>query len=136
MSWLVPSIGYVLVVGALGVTSKLALDTLAWQQLLPWTLVAYAVAVGALVIIGEADFHWRSGTGWALASAALAVSALVLLYVALGLGEASKVVPVTAAYPAATVVLAAIFLGENITPARVGGMVLVVIGVIVLAMAR
>lgn len=136
MSWLVPSVGYVLVVGALGVTSKLALDTLSWQQLLPWTLVAYAVAVGALIIIGEADFHWRSGTGWALVSAALAVSALVLLYVALGLGEASKVVPVTAAYPAATVVLAAIFLGEDITPARVGGMTLVVIGVVVLAVAR
>jgi len=136
MSWLLASLGYVLVVGALGVTSKLALNTLSWQQLLPWTLLAYGLTVGVLMAVGQTDWQWHPGTGWALASAALAVTALVLLFVALGLADASKVVPVTAAYPAATVLLAALFLGENITPARVGGMLLVIVGVIVLTLAR
>src|SRR5262249_33685780 len=122
--------------GALGVTSKLALETLTWQQLLPWTLLAYGVAVAVLMARGATDWGWHAGTGWALASAALAVGSLILLYVALGLGAASKVVPVTAAYPAATVVLAAIFLGEHITPMRVAGMVLVIVGVVVLTVAR
>ena len=136
MSWFAPAIGYVLTVGALGVTSKLALESLTWQQLLPWTLLAYGVAVAVLMLLGKTDWGWHAGTGWAVASAALAVGALILLYVALGLGDASKVVPVTAAYPAATVILAAIFLGEHISPARVVGMLLVVAGVVVLTAAR
>jgi uncharacterized membrane protein len=136
MTWLLPTIAYVFALGALGVTSKLALDSLSWRQLLPWTLLAYAVIVALLLALGQTDFHWHSGTGWALASAALAVGSLILLYVALGMGEASKVIPVSAAYPAATVVLAALFLGESITPARVGGMLLVIAGVVLLTAAR
>jgi uncharacterized membrane protein len=136
VNWIAPAIGYVLAVGALGVTSKLALESLSWQQLLPWTFLAYGVTVAALMVSGKTDWGWHSGTGWAIASAALAVGALILLYVALGLGDASKVVPVTAAYPAATLVLAAIFLGENISPARIAGMLLVVVGVVVLTAAR
>jgi transporter family protein len=136
VSWLVPAIGYVLALGALGITSKLALETLSWQQLLPWTLLAYGVAVAVLLAIGQTDVQWHPGSGWAVATAALAVGSLILLFVALGLGEASKVVPVTAAYPAATVVLAALFLGENISLARVAGMLMVIVGVVVLTLAR
>ena len=136
MSWLLPALAYVLALGALGVTSKLALDTLGWQQLLPWTLLAYALTVGVLMALGQTSWRWQPGTGWAVATAALAVGSLILLFVALGLGEASQVVPVTAAYPAATVVLAALFLGESISPARVGGMLLVIVGVMVLTLAR
>jgi len=136
MSWLVPTIGYVLALGALGVTSKLALETLSWQRLLPWTLVAYAVVVGMLLAFGQTDWRWHPGTAWALATAVLAVGSLILLFVALGLGEASKVVPVSAAYPAATVMLAALFLGESISVARVSGMLMVIAGVVVLTLAR
>jgi transporter family protein len=99
-------------------------------------LLAYAVTVAVLLVSRQTDWGWHAGTGWAVASAALAVGSLILLYVALGLGEASKVVPVTAAYPAATVILAAVFLGESITLARVGGMLLVIAGVVLLTIAR
>lgn len=136
MSWLAPALGYVLALGVLGVTSKLALETLNWQQLLPWTLVAYGAAVAVLMALGQADWRLHPGTGWALASGALAVSSLILFFVALGLGDASKVVPVTAAYPAATVVLSALVLGESISPARIAGVLMVIVGVVVLAIAR
>lgn len=136
MTWLLPTVAYVFALGALGVTSKLSLESLSWRQLLPWTLLAYAFVVALLLALGQTDFRWHSGTGWALASAALAVGSLILLYVALGMGEASKVIPVSAAYPAATVVLAALFLGEAISPARVAGMLLVIAGVILLTAAR
>jgi bacterial/archaeal transporter family protein len=136
VSWLAPTIAYVLAVGALGVTSKRALETLSWQQLLPWTLLAYAVTAGILLALGQTDWRWHPGTAWALASASLAVGSLILLFVALGLGEASKVVPVSAAYPAATVVLAALFLGEHVSPARVIGMLLIIGGVVLLTVAR
>lgn len=136
MTWLLPTVAYVFALGALGVTSKLALESLSWRQLLPWTLLAYALVVALLLALGQTDFRWHSGTGWALASAALAVGSLILLYVALGMAEASKVIPVSAAYPAATVVLAALFLGESITLARVAGMLLVIAGVVLLTAAR
>jgi transporter family protein len=132
MSWLAPAIAYVFALGALGVTSKLALNSLSWQQLLPWTLAAYALVVGVMLAVGQTDFRWHSGTGWAVVTAALAVGSLILFFVALGLGDASRVVPVTAAYPAATVVLSVLFLGESITPIRIAGLLLVIGGVVLL----
>lgn len=136
MYWLIPAIGYVFALGALGVTSKLALETLSWRQLLPWTLVAYGVVVGAMLLFGQTDFRWHSGTAWAVATAALAVGSLILFFVALGLGDASRVVPVSAAYPAVTVALSALFLGENITPIRIVGMLLVIGGVVLLTLGH
>ena len=80
--------------------------------------------------------EWSIDLFWAAASAALAIGALILLYIALNTGEASKVVPISAAYPAVTLVLAAIFLSEAITFARAGGMLLVIAGVIVLTSVK
>jgi transporter family protein len=132
MSWLLPTLAYVVALGFLGITSKRALDTMSWRYLLPWTLLAYAVAVAVLLAFGKTDWRLHEGVGWAIASAALAVGSLILLYVALSLGEASKVVPVSAAYPAATLILAALFLGEHVSAARVAGTLLIVGGVVLL----
>lgn len=136
MYWLIPTLCYVLALGALGVTSKLALENLSWQQLLPWTLLAYASVVGVLFAFGQTDWRWHTGTGWALATAALAVGSLILLFVALGLGEASTVIPVSAAYPAVAVVLSVLFLGETVTVARIMGLLLVIAGVVLLTAGR
>lgn len=135
-SWLVPTLAYVLTLGALGVTSKLALRTLGWQELVVWTAGAYALAAVVIVAIGHGGLHFETNTWWAVLSALIVVSALVLLYVALGNGEASKIVPITAAYPAVTLVGAALFLSESISPAKVGGMLLVLAGVVVLTVAN
>jgi transporter family protein len=136
MGWFIPTVAYVLVLGALGITTKLALRTLDWQHLLPWTLLAYAVTVAALLVMGQPGWSWQPGTSWAVASAALAVGALILLFLALGAGEASKVLPVSAAYPAVTLVLSALFLGEHISPARVAGVAFVILGVVLITTAR
>jgi bacterial/archaeal transporter family protein len=130
--WLIPTLGYILVLGSLGVTSKLALRTLSWQDLLLWTTVGYIITSIFLLALNQADFHWESNVWWAILSAVLAISALILLYVALGTGEASKVIPVSAAYPAVTLILSAITLSEHVSLARVGGVLLVVAGVVVL----
>lgn len=134
-AWLVPTLAYVVTLGALGVTSKLALRTLTWQELLLWTAGAYLLAAAVVLALGNGGFHFESNTWWALLSAVIVVSSLILLYVALGHGEASKIVPITAAYPAVTLVLAALFLSESITIAKVGGMLLVLAGVVVLTVA-
>ena len=51
---------------------------------------------------------------------------------ALKLGEASRLVPVTSAFPAITVILAALLLGEKLTWAKGGGVILVVLGILLI----
>jgi transporter family protein len=133
--WLVPTLVYVFTLGALGVTAKLALRTLPWQQLVVWSAVAYAIVAIGLLALGKGGFEFEANTWWAVLSAAIVVSSLILLYVALGNGEASKIIPITAGYPAVTLVLSAIFLSESISAAKVGGLVLVIGGVVVLTLA-
>ena len=136
MSWLAPALGYIAAVAVLGISGKLALRTLSWQDLVPWTAAAYLLTATVLLATGQARIGWGDGTGWAIASAGLAVAALMLLYAALSAGDASQVVPVTAAYPALTLVLAAAFLSEHVSPARIAGTLLVVVGVVLLTAAR
>lgn len=133
MAWLPLTLGYVLALGIVGVTSKLALRTLSWQDLLLVTALVYAATATVLVVSGKAGLRLEPNSWWALVSAVCVVSALVFLYTALGFGEASKVVSISAAYPAVTLVLAAIVLSEEITPLKVAGLVLVVGGVIALS---
>jgi transporter family protein len=52
-------------------------------------------------------------------------------YYALSLGQASKVVPVSAAYPVLGLILAALILGEKLTLGRIAGSLLIVLGVLV-----
>jgi transporter family protein len=134
-AWLVPTLAYVVTLGALGVTSKLALRTLDWQELVIWTAGAYLLAALVILALGQGSLHFESNTWWAVISALIVVSSLVLLYVALGNGEASKIIPITAAYPAVTLIGAALFLSESISPAKVGGVLLVLAGVVVLTVA-
>ena len=134
--WLPPTIAYVLVAGALGVTSKLALDDLAWQDLMLWVAIGYVLSAAAAVALGPGRARRDPGTPWAMLSAAVAVCAVLALYHALAAGEASKVVPVTASYPLVTLVLSALVLRERITRRKVGGMALVVTGVVLLTVAH
>jgi bacterial/archaeal transporter family protein len=134
--WLIPTLGYVVFLGALGVTSKLALRSLPWQTLILTVGIGYLLTASVLGGLGQIRLEWDIDLFWAAVSAALAIASLVLLYVALGTGEASKVVPVSAAYPAVTLILAAIFLSEALTAGRVAGMLLVVAGVVVLTSVK
>lgn len=130
--WLIPTLAYVVLIGALGVTSRLGLRTLSWQDLLLWTTLGYVITSIVLLGLGQTSFKWETNTGWAILSAVCAIAGLVALYLALGNGEASKIIPISAAYPAVTLILAALFLSENVSLPRVGGMALVVAGVVVL----
>lgn len=131
-NWLIPTLAFVITTGGLGVVSKLALRTLVWQDLIAWMGVGYLAVVTILLVFGETKLQVVAGTGWAILSASLVIGALILFYLALGTGEASKVVPVSAAYPAVTLVLSAVFLSESLSLARVAGVMLVVGGVVLL----
>jgi transporter family protein len=132
--WLVPSLAYVVIVGMLGVTTKLALDDLSWEEVLLWTTVVYAVIALALMLGIRARLRLVGGAGWGVASGALAATALVMLFLAIGAGEVSQVVPITSSYPVITLLLAVAALGERVTATRAGATLLVVSGVVLLSL--
>jgi bacterial/archaeal transporter family protein len=135
LRWLVPTMIYVVALGSVGVTSKLALRHLGWHDLILWSGIIYVFVVGGLLARGQTALKVVQGTSWALVSAVVAISSLIMLYVALGTGEASKVVPISAAYPAFTLVLSAVVLRERLTAARVIGVAMVIGGVIIVTTA-
>lgn len=132
LSWLIPVAGFILVNGLLGVTTKLALSHVTWPQLIVWVALAYAVISGGL-LLGGAGFTVNGGTVFAILNGVMAASAVVLLFVALGAGDVSRVIPIGAAYPAVTVFAAAVLLDEPLSPVRIGGTALVVAGVILVS---
>jgi uncharacterized membrane protein len=131
--WVPPTIAYIVILGAGGVTAKLALRTITWEQLVLWVPVAYIVFSVLLVIFRGASFPLGVGGAWAAATAFAASSALILFFYALTKGEASQVTPVTSAYPVVTVIGSALFLAEKITLVRGLGTALVVAGVVLLS---
>jgi transporter family protein len=131
--WLIPAVGFVALEGLLGITTKLAQRSIGWQELLIWTAIAYAaLAIAFLAVLGE-EIPFGAGAAWAALSGILASAGILLFYAALERGDASRVVPVTAAYPMITAILAVIVLAEDISPLRALGTVMVVAGVAVLS---
>jgi uncharacterized membrane protein len=133
-NWLLPASGYVLIVGVIGVTTKLALREIGWQDLLVWTAIVYAAIAALLVLVGSGGVPGGSGGAWAVATGICASTGLICSFVALQGTDASRVVPYMSAYPVVTIILAAIFLSEHITPIRVGGSILVVGGLVLLSL--
>ena len=132
-SWLLPTFGYILLLGAAGVTAKLALRTISWEQLVLWVPLAY-IAFSIVLVAGRgARLPLGAGGAWAAATAVCAAASLILLFVALTKGDASKVVPAGSAYPVVTVIGSAIFLSEAITTLKIVGTALVVAGVVLLS---
>lgn len=134
--WLIPTVIYVLTLGGLGITSKFALRHLRWQDLILWSGIGYVLLVIGMLIIGQTQVEFVDGSAWAALGAAAVITALFAFFVALSSGEAGKVVPVSAGYPAVTLIMAAIFLSEGITVAKGAGVLLVVGGVVVLTTAE
>lgn len=131
--WLVPTIGYIVFVGLFGVTAKLALETISWQQLAAWLPVGYLLFSAVMQLTGVARLPFNSGAAWAILTSFLGSSAVVMLFFALRHGDASRIVPMSSAYPVMTLAASAIFLSERITPTRVIGTACVIIGLFVVS---
>jgi transporter family protein len=134
--WILPSLVYIAFLGALGVTTKLALRHVGWQDVIVWTTIVYILISGTMLVLGQARVVVGAGALAAIASGVLASTALVALYIALGRGDASIVIPFTSIYPVVTLVLSALVLAERITPLRGAGAVVVIIGVAMISAGR
>lgn len=135
IDWLVPTVVNIVGVAGLGIASSRALRTMTWRSLLLPTAGAYLIVAVALVAFGDAGLAFDGDWGWALLSGGLIVTAFVSMNVALGSGEASKVITFSAAYPAVTLLLAAVALGEAVSGGRWLGTFLVIAGVSVIALS-
>lgn len=131
--WIPPTLAYIVLLGAAGVTAKLALRTITWQQLVLWVPLLYIVFAAVFVIADGTRFPLGVGGAWAATTALFASSALVLFLYALTKGPASQVTPASSAYPIVTVVGSALFLSERLTLIRGVGTALVVAGVVLLS---
>jgi transporter family protein len=131
-SWITLSLGYVVVVGVLGITTKLALRGLNWPAIIVCTASVYAAA--AIVLLARGGLRTEQGAPllFGIVTGVLACAALVLLFIALTSGPATRVVPLTSAYPVVTVVLGVMVLSEPLTFRTVLGAAFVVTGVVVL----
>jgi bacterial/archaeal transporter family protein len=134
--WLIPSLAYIGLLGGLGVTTKLALRHVSWQEVIIWTAIVYAVIAIGMLALGQGRVGIGPGTVAAVASGVLASTALVVFYIALRSGDASRVVPLTSAYPVVTLILSALVLAERITVLRGAGALIVVCGVVLLSLGH
>ncbi|MDP2871907.1 MAG: EamA family transporter [Bacillota bacterium] len=92
------------------------------------TLLAVAILRGAL---GELRAIEPRAAMYLLADGLTgSLLAHLAYYYALRLGPASKVVPVSAAYPVLGVLLAALLLREQLTPGRIAGVAFIALGVL------
>ena len=95
------------------------------------------------LVLMTAAMHWLGGWGhladgsgrpwmWGILVGVLNTSSTLALYRSFEIGKMSVVAPISAGYPALTMVLSAIT-GERLTVARFLGVVLIIVGVIVVA---
>ena len=134
-AWLLYSIAYLLIVGANGVITKWALKSVEWPTLVLSTTVAYGLIGGYAVARGMVrlpELSWPVLLAVGAVGVCMAGSFMAMV-LALERGDASQVVPISAAYPIVTLLLAVLFLSEPITAARLTGVLLVVVGVILVA---
>ena len=88
MSWIPATGGYIVVVGGLGVTTKYALRSLSWQEVIVWSTAAYAAATVLLLATGTPlRFHAGLNGGMAVITAMIAPASLCLLSLALRDGD-------------------------------------------------
>ncbi len=131
--WLLPALGYVLLVGIAGITTKVALRTIEWQQVVYWVPVAYVLLSAILWLVYQKPMVLGTGGAWAIVTAFAAAGGLICFFYALSKGDASVVVPATSAYPVIALIGGAIFLSESITVPKVIGTLLVIAGVVVIS---
>ncbi|MGA2111702.1 MAG: EamA family transporter [Anaerolineales bacterium] len=114
---------------------KLAADRVGPQGAF-WHALAYALVatVYSLVVFkfGALMRSNPSGAGLALLGGALSSFGIVGSYLLLSRGEASRVIPMTALYPALTSVLAILFLHESKDPWKLLGIALSLVSIFLL----
>ncbi len=125
MNWLGFSLLALGLWGVWGFLGKMASQNLPAQMVYLLTISGHLVVVAFILVEGLGPVSWQpSGVGAALGSGLAMAVALLFFLKALARGPALVVVPLTALYPAVTVVLSWIFLREALTLRHLAGLAL------------
>ncbi len=120
--------------GVWGVISKLASDY-SWHQIMGLSALVTLVSALIFQFYSRSSFKLDSPGLWAaLATGIFGSLALIGFFSALQTGKASLVVPLTALYPAITVILSVIFLNEEFTFLKGAGITLAIAAVVLLSL--
>ena len=121
--------------GLFGLFGKLAVEridqqVIIWGSLIvcPVVFLIYMVASGQLVPV---NVH-ASGITFGLLAGLAGCSGTILFYQLLAREPAALVVPMTSLYPAVTVVLAAVFLHEELAATRIVGIIFALVAIFLL----
>jgi bacterial/archaeal transporter family protein len=116
-------IGMFLAWGVWGITAKIAVKQIGMQLLLWGQLASLGLLPLYFVWFKELlPLKWdATGIGWALVTGALGTLGTLFLYLTLRAAPTSIVIPLSALYPIVTVILAYIFLQEELSPTRLLG---------------
>jgi transporter family protein len=111
--------------GVWGFLGKVASQHLPSHVVYLLTISGHLMVVGYLLVGGLGPVAWQPvGIGAALGGGIAMAVALLFFLEALARGPASVVVPLTALYPAVTVVLSRVFLKEPLTLRHLAGLAL------------
>jgi transporter family protein len=122
---LLGGLGMFLAWGVWGLTAKVAVKEIGLQLLVWGQLANLALFPLYFVFFRELlPLKWDAiGIGWALLTGALGALGTLFLYLTLRAAPTSIVIPLSSLYPIVTVILAYIFLHEEISPTRILGVV-------------
>jgi transporter family protein len=134
--WMTYSLAAFLIWGLWGFLGKLASRTLGHKQLVFFSLAGYLIVFLVATALGWGRGAFQSDGRGALLAVATGLAsgiAYVFFYLAIGRGEASRIVTITALYPVVSGVLAVLILREPVTWTKAAGTVLAVGGLILLS---
>ena len=111
-------IGMFLAWGVWGITAKIAVKQIGMQLLIWGQLASLGLFPLYFVLFKELlPLKWdATGIGWAIVTGALGTLGTLFLYLTLRAAPTSIVIPLSALYPVVTVILAYVFLQEQLSP--------------------
>ncbi len=114
----------------------------ALRALDPLLALTLRTGLAALILLGASLLNhnwaavskltWRDVLALAASGILAGVLGMFTYFSLLKSGQASKIVPMTAAYPLVTALLAFLFLGEKLSFLRIVGILLTILGLIIL----
>ena len=132
--WIVYSLLCLLLWGVWGFAIKIAYGKLTWSQAyMLSSLASFAVTLAFIFYLRPSMPNFNRFSIAAVVAGLAGSLGYVFFVKALERGEASIVLPLTALYPAVTVVLAFLFLHEKISMHQLIGILLAVVAVVLLS---
>lgn len=111
--------------------NRIGSQSLFWDAIgATFVILIYSLIMFKIKHLIQAD---RPGVGLALLAGSVGAFGSIGFYILVTRTEVSTVSPLTALYPALTVILAIIFLRESVTPAKLIGIILSLIAIYLLS---